>query len=77
MKKYVLTALATLILTGCQEKTEEAFSASLHQYFHESSLTSAIMGYIDEDGEMTWFAYGPSIWGGSDTVGPDNIFRIY
>jgi CubicO group peptidase (beta-lactamase class C family) len=77
MKKVFIIALATLTLNGCQEKTEDPVSVSLHSYFTESSLPSAIMGSVDQSGEMTWYAYGPSVWGGTDTVSPDNIFRIY
>ena len=35
------------------------------------------MGYGTRDGHMEWYAYGPSVWGGKDTISEDNIFRIF
>lgn len=35
------------------------------------------MGYGTKEGKMEWYAFGPSVWGGKDTINENNIFRIY
>jgi len=77
MKKNILIALTILTISGCQDKVKYHLAADLNKYFDESSLPSAIMGNIDKNGNMNWYAFGPSVWGGTDTVSADNIFRIY
>lgn len=80
--KQLLFALITIsILLGCnrnrQESKVQVDALPLNTYFQKSELPTAIMGYSSTEGEMEWFAYGPSIWGGKDTVSESNIFRIY
>lgn len=76
MKKIALFA-AVLILFGFEEKTATPDTALLRQYFEESSLPAAIMGYRVKDGTTRWYAFGPSIWNGTDTVSEAHIFRIF
>ena len=49
----------------------------LNTYFQKSDLPAAIMGYSTREGKMSWYAFGPSVWGGKDTINENNIFRIY
>jgi CubicO group peptidase (beta-lactamase class C family) len=51
-------------------------TASLKTYFENSNLPAALMGY-SKSGKIQWYAYGPSVWGGTDTVSEDHIFRIF
>lgn len=51
-------------------------ASSLNKYFRESSLPAAVMGYTTRDGKATWYVFGPSTWGGADTVSEHHIFRI-
>ena len=48
----------------------------LAEYYHNSTIQSNIMGYVTAEGDMICYAFGPSKWGGSDTVSADNLFRI-
>lgn len=76
---YVLIIITTL--TGCkavkQENKDSINAQPLNTYFQNSDLPAAIMGYARKDGKMQWYAYGPSVWGGSDDINENNIFRIY
>ena len=75
MKKLLLFIfLSTLI--GCKvEKKTTPFQ--LNTYFQESNLPAALMGNTNKDGKIEWMAFGPSVWGGTDTINENNIFRIY
>lgn len=77
MKNLILYVLITISIFGCQNDNSESRDLTLKKYFDSSSIPAAIMGSIDTDGNTTWHAFGPTIWKGSDTVNPDNIFRIY
>ena len=56
---------------------KEKTPSQLSSYFENSGLPAAIMGNVKKDGTMEWKAFGPSVWGGSDTINENNIFRIY
>lgn len=80
--KQLLFALVTIsVLTSCKTKIQESKVVidplPLNAYFQNSELPTAIMGYTAKEGKMEWFAYGPSVWGGKDTISENNIFRIY
>jgi methyl acetate hydrolase len=81
MKRLLFALIAISILSGCkrnrQESKVQVDAIPLSTYYKKSELPTAIMGYSLKEGEMEWFAYGPSIWGGKDTVSENNIFRIY
>ena len=65
--------VVVLILTGCGTSEPPQLKA----FFTSHNIPSAIMGSTDKSGKITWNAYGSSIWGGKETVSPDNIYRIY
>lgn len=81
MKKLLFALIVISLLTGC--KTEKEGSKMvidqlpLHAYYQQSDLPAAIMGYSTSEGKMSWYAFGPSVWGGKDTVNENHIFRIY
>ncbi|MGC1206076.1 MAG: serine hydrolase domain-containing protein [Flavobacteriaceae bacterium] len=81
MKKLLFALIAISILTGC--KTEKEGSkvvinvSPLKTYFQNSNLPAGIMGFSTREGKIGWYAFGPSIWGGKDTINENNIFRIY
>jgi len=80
--KQLLFALVTIsILTGCktekQEIKAEIDELPLKEYFQNNQLPAAIMGYGTEEGKIEWYAFGPSVWGGKDTISENNIFRIF
>jgi CubicO group peptidase (beta-lactamase class C family) len=81
MKKILVALLTISILTGCKAKKQESEVAidtiPLKTYFQNSTLPAAIMGYGTKEGKMEWYAYGPGVWGGKDTITENNIFRIY
>lgn len=79
MKKLLLSIIIISTLVGCKtEKKEiEKEPSQLNAYFQNSTLPAAIMGNVTGDGKMEWRAYGPSVWGGKDTINENNIFRIY
>ena len=81
MKKLLLSILIVSILAGCNTEKQESKkvidSVQLSAYFENNDLPAAIMGYCTKDGKMEWKAFGPSIWGGKDTINENNIFRIY
>lgn len=81
MKNILFVIIITSTFVGCKtEKNKiknEKAPPQLSVYFQNSSLPNAIMGYSSKDGKMEWDAFGPSIWGGKDTVSENNIFRIY
>ena len=81
MKKLLLSILIVSILAGCKTGENESQnvidSATLDAYFQKSDLPAAIMGYCTQDGQMEWKAFGPSIWGETDTINENNIFRIF
>ncbi len=80
MKKIIFVLITISILTGCKTEKQESKvvidELLLKTYFQNSNLPAAIMGYSTVEGEMEWFAYGPSVWGGKDTINENNIFRI-
>ena len=76
MKKLLVLIIILSTLSGC--KTEkETTPSQLENYFKDSNLPAAIMGSVTRDGEIHWKAFGPSVWGGKDTINENNIFRIY
>lgn len=79
--KKLLFVLIIISIISCKTEKQESNVAldelSLKTYFQNSQLPSAIMGYSNKEGKMEWFAFGPSLWGGKDTVNENNIFRIY
>lgn len=77
MKKFLLVTLITITLGGCQEEKTPTVGTNLANYFENSSLPAALMGSINGDDNIDWYAFGPSRWGQSDTVSEDHIFRIF
>jgi methyl acetate hydrolase len=81
MKKLLFTLIIISILTGCKSEKEGnkmvIDQLPLNAYFQKSNLPAAIMGYSSREGKMSWYAFGPSVWGGKDTINENNIFRIY
>ena len=81
MKQLLFVLLFISILNGCKtEKPERNLVVDelpLKTYFQNSRLPAALMGYSTKDGNMGWYAFGPSVWGGKDTINENNIFRIY
>ena len=85
MKKALFTLITISIFTGSNtiaqplksESKSELDELTLSTYFQNSGLPAAMMGYMTKEKEMEWFAFGPSIWGGENTINENNIFRIY
>ena len=77
MKKFLLFTIIAITFGGCQEEKTATAPTILGNYFDESTLPAAIMGSTTKDGKMIWHAFGPAVWGTADTIGEDNIFRIY
>lgn len=81
MKISLLALIIYLIVPGFKAYNQENIvvidDLSLKTYFQNSQLPAAIMGFVTKEGKMHWFAFGPAIWGGKDTVNENNIFRIY
>ncbi|MFN3997638.1 serine hydrolase domain-containing protein [Algoriphagus sp.] len=79
--RQLLVVLIIISIVGCETEKQESNVAldelPLETYFQNSQLPAAIMGYINKEGDMHWYAYGPSVWGGRDTVNENNIFRIF
>ncbi len=67
---FILNILCIQICVG------QNLELKLTEYHRNSSIPSNIMGYVTADGDMNWFAFGPSRWNGNDTVDTDDIFRI-
>ena len=74
--KKIAFIIAALILPGFEKKPTTIDTSLLRQYFEESSLPAAMMGYATKDGTPRWYAFGPAIWNHSDTVSEKHIFRI-
>ena len=81
MKKLLFALVIISILTGCKTEKEGNIMVidqlPLNAFFQQSDLPAAIMGYSTREGKMGWYAFGPSVWGGKDTINENNIFRIY
>jgi len=77
MKKHILFSVIVLLIFGCQQNQTKSSDSTLKEYFDSGSIPAAIMGHIDADGNTTWHAFGPSIWGKKDTLNADHIFRIF
>jgi CubicO group peptidase (beta-lactamase class C family) len=81
MKKLLLSVIIVSLFAGCTSEERESESGAdvnrVATYFQNSTLPAAIMGNVTADGEMEFSAFGPSVWGGTDTLGEDHIFRIY
>lgn len=75
--KKIAFIIAALILPGFEKKSITIDTSLLRQYFEESSLPAAIMGYAVKDGTTRWYAFGPAIWNHSDAVSEKHIFRIF
>jgi methyl acetate hydrolase len=58
------------------KQNQESLGATLQTYFNNSSIPACVMGSITDQGELDWYAYGPAIWGGSEPVNADHLFRI-
>ncbi len=76
MKKLLLSIIIISNLIGCKAE-KETTPSQLGTYFQNSELPAAIMGSVTQEGQMKWHAFGPSVWGGKDTINENNIFRIY
>jgi methyl acetate hydrolase len=77
MKKILLITFIAITLGGCQEQKTTTVPAILDDYFADNNLPAAIMGSTTKNGNKTWHAFGPAVWGAADTIGEDNIFRIF
>ncbi len=81
MKKLLFIIIFISTLVGCQtnkkEIKKEIIPSQLSAYFENSGLPAALMGNVKKDGTMEWRAFGPSVWGETDTINENNIFRIY
>lgn len=77
MKKLLLLTFIVIPLAGCEEEKTSTVPSILDNYFAESDLPAAIMGSTDIDGKMSWHAFGPSTWEGTDSISENNIFRIF
>lgn len=77
MKNLILFFVLSIFIIGCQAPESEQASSILNDYYKSSSIPTAIMGIINDKGNITWHAFGPSIWGEQDTVTANHIFRIY
>lgn len=81
MKQLLFVLFIISIFIGCKtEKPERNLVVDelrLKTYFQNSRLPAALMGYSTKDGKLGWYAFGPSVWGGKDTINENNIFRIY
>jgi CubicO group peptidase (beta-lactamase class C family) len=81
MKKLLLSVIIVSVFAGCTSEDKESESGAdvnrVATYFQNSTLPAAIMGNVTADGEMEFSTFGPSVWGGTDTLSEDHIFRIY
>ncbi len=69
MKKLLLL----FVFLSCSQQKE----SPLQSYFSTHNIPAAFMSSVDKGGKISSYAFGPSRWGGKDTVNGDNIFRIY
>lgn len=74
--KRLLLCLIISMLIGCKAE-KETIPSPMETYFKNNNLPAALMGSITKDGRIKWKAFGPSVWGGTDTINENNIFRIY
>ena len=81
MKQLLFVLIIISTRTGCKTERKESKelieALPLKTYFQNSNLPAAIMGYVTKEGEIEWYAFGPSVWGGKDTINENNIFRIF
>lgn len=77
MKRSFSITLLVLLIISCNRDTNRSTDLKLKAYFDAGTIPAAIMGNTDDKGNAAFFAYGPAVWGGKDTVSPDGIFRIY
>ena len=81
MKKLVLAIIISAVLLGCKTEEKqipkEKSTSQLIEYFESSKLPAAVMGSVSKDGEMVWKSFGPAVWGETDTINENNIFRIF
>lgn len=75
MKRFVYF-IALAVIVSCKQKQDPA-QQILQDYFKSHQLPAAIMGSVDKNGKMSMVAFGPSTWGGTDTLTGDHIFRIF
>ena len=73
----VLCAALLACRTDKKEAVQKEPTSVLRAYYEASSLPAAIMGHVSRGGKMEWMAFGPSVWGGVDTVSENHIFRIF
>src|SRR5258708_7605070 len=71
-----LFPLVLLLLLGCKQD-QDTTDLRLKAYFNSHTIPAAFMGGVDEKGNVTFHAFGPSVWGGKDTITADHIFRIF
>lgn len=80
MKKLFLILITISLISVAKAQNREAKitidTSQLDKYFENNNLPAALMGY-SKAGNMHWYAYGPSVWGGKDTISEDHIFRIF
>ncbi|MCK8479810.1 serine hydrolase domain-containing protein [Psychroserpens algicola] len=72
-----ITILFLIVLMVINCNIENSYSSKLDEYFVNSSIPAAMMGYVDNNGVRKWKAFGPSKWGKTDTISKDNLFRIH
>jgi methyl acetate hydrolase len=81
MKKLLVLLISMSILSNAKAQDLAHANAldtnTLEAYFKDSYLPAALMGYSINGEKMQWYAYGPSVWGGKDTISETNIFRIF
>lgn len=77
MRNSICLIIVFMILQACERKERTVAASLLTEYFEESSLPAAVMGFSRKGASSpVWYAFGPSIWGNTDTVTEDHIFRI-
>jgi len=81
MKKVLFTLIMLAVMMACKTEKQEHSSlidaAVLEAYFQDHNLPAAVMGYTTKDGELGFYAVGPSVWGKEDRIDENNIFRIF
>lgn len=81
MKKVLFTLIMLAVMMACKTEKQEHPSlidaAVLEAYFQDNNLPAAVMGYTTKDGEVGFYAVGPSVWEKEDRIDENNIFRIF
>ncbi|WP_340114057.1 serine hydrolase domain-containing protein [Maribellus mangrovi] len=74
MMKILITIFMSIL--GTQFICGQNIDSILNNYYKNSSIPSCIMGYVNRDGDLNYYAFGPAILGEHGNVDADNIFRI-